>query len=122
MSRHVLSRGQSLPVPPSSNDFPVLLRVAGYKNMHCPFCTLLPGIFLPDKHHCGSEHWINEMLSSERLHIHTPVHVIFRACVNLCEIWGRSGKCVQLQNVFPVEDLCNTGEIHVLLMQHMTLM
>jgi hypothetical protein len=122
MSRHVVSRGQSLPVPHSSNCFLVLLRGVGYKNTHCPFYTSLAGIFLPDKQHCGLGHWINEMLSSEWLHIHTPVHVIIRACVHLCEIWGRSGKCVQVENVLAVEDLCNTGEIHVLLMQHLTLM
>jgi hypothetical protein len=45
-------------------------------------------------------HWINEMLSSELLHIHTLVHVIIRACVHLYEICGRSGECVQLKNVF----------------------
>jgi hypothetical protein len=100
MRRHVVSRGQRLPVPPRDSDFLVLLRGAGYKTIHCPFCTSLPGIFIPDKQHCGLGHWINETLSSEWLHIHTPVCVIIRASVNLCEIRDRAGQCVQLENVF----------------------
>jgi hypothetical protein len=99
MRRHVVSRGQRLSVPPRDSVFLVLLRGPGYKNMHCPFCTSLPGIF-QEKHQRCLGHWINETLSSEWLHIHTPVCAIIRACVNLCEIWDRAGQCVQLENVF----------------------